>query len=180
MRHSELDTQEADTNRARSGHRAHRPQPFRPLRAFPLRTAARLPDTRDPPARRGPRGFWGDFFPVAITLSTSAVYELAEWGVAITFGGDLGIAYIGTRGDVRDAQKDMALAGLGALIAMGIAGALNYTFERDFAREWNESLKVKFRTPLGEDALWHLWRRWRDRNEPVATPPETPAAGPSE
>jgi len=137
-----------------------------PIREILLRVAA-------------PRGFWGYFFPVAITLSTSAVYELAEWAVAITFGGDLGIAYIGTQGDVWDTQKDMALAGLGALIAMGIAGALNYALERDFAREWNESLKVKIPTPLGEDELWRLWRRWRDRNKPVAPPPEKPAAGPS-
>ena len=37
---------------------------------------------------------------------------------AVVFGGDLGVAYLGTQGDVWDAHKDMALASLGALIAM--------------------------------------------------------------
>ena len=33
------------------------------------------------------------------------------------FGGDLGAAYLGMQGDVRDAHEDMALASLGALVA---------------------------------------------------------------
>ena len=61
----------------------------------------------------GVRGFWGYYLPLAITMSTSADYELIEWGAARLFGGELGTAYLGTQGDVWDAQKDMALAGLG-------------------------------------------------------------------
>lgn len=33
------------------------------------------------------------------------------------FGGDLGIAYLGTQGDVWDAQQDMVLALLGAVFS---------------------------------------------------------------
>jgi len=117
------------------------------------------------------RGVWGYFFPVAITLATSALYELAEWGAAEIFGGDLGVAFLGTQGDVWDAQKDMALAAVGALVAMAITGALNYALERDFAREWSESLRVKLPHPLGEDELRRLWRQ-RDRAEP--RPPGRP------
>ena len=107
------------------------------------------------------RGFWGYFVPSAITLSTSALYELLEWGAAETFGGDLGVAYLGTQGDVWDAQKDMALAGIGALVAMAVTALLNYSLERDFAREWSESLRVKVATPLGDDELRRLWRERR-------------------
>ena len=53
-----------------------------------------------------------------VALSTSALYELIEWGAAEFFGGDLGMNYLGTQGDVWDAHKDMALAALGALVAM--------------------------------------------------------------
>jgi putative membrane protein len=47
----------------------------------------------------------------------------------------------------------MALAGLGALIAMSAAAAMNWRWQRDFAREWAESLRVKGKRPLGEDEL---------------------------
>lgn len=104
------------------------------------------------------RGFWGYFFPFDVTLSTSVAYELIEWASAEIFGGDLGVAFLGTQGDVWDAQKDMALAGLGALLAMLITAALNYMLERDFAREWIDSLRVKHAAPLGEDEIARLLR----------------------
>ena len=102
------------------------------------------------------RGFWGYFFPLDITLSTSMLYELIEWGAAVFFGGDLGQAFLGTQGDVWDAHKDMALAGCGALVAMLVTGTLNAVLERDFAAEWNASLRVKGHRPLGEDELARL------------------------
>lgn len=104
------------------------------------------------------RGFWGYFLPLDVTLSTSAFYELIEWGVALMFGGDLGIAYLGTQGDEWDAQKDMGLAGLGALIAMLATAAINVRLQRDFAVEWAESLRVKDRRPLGEEAIRRMKR----------------------
>jgi len=89
------------------------------------------------------RGFWGYFFPLDVAMSTSMMYELIEWGAAALFGGDLGQAYLGTQGDAWDAQKDMALASLGALLCMLLTAALNLWFQRDFADEWNQSLRVK-------------------------------------
>ena len=56
--------------------------------------------------------------PITITLAFSAMYEIFEWWAAEIAGGDLGVAYLGTQGDVWDAQKDMALAGFGAILAM--------------------------------------------------------------
>ncbi|HLF09667.1 MAG TPA: DUF2238 domain-containing protein, partial [Gammaproteobacteria bacterium] len=66
------------------------------------------------------RGFWGYFLPLDVMMSTSMLYEIIEWAVAELVGGNLGMAYLGTQGDVWDAHKDMALASLGALIAMSI------------------------------------------------------------
>ncbi|HJS32258.1 MAG TPA: DUF2238 domain-containing protein [Alphaproteobacteria bacterium] len=105
------------------------------------------------------RGFWGYFLPLDLTMSTSMVFELFEWGAAEFFGGDLGVAYLGTQGDQWDAQKDMALASLGALIAMSLTAAVNIRLQRDFAREWVESLRAKDHRPLGEDAVARMRRR---------------------
>ena len=99
------------------------------------------------------RGFWGYFLPLDLTMSTSMMFELFEWGAAEMFGGDLGQAYLGTQGDVWDAHKDMALASLGALVAMLLTFAINRALQRDFAAEWTESLRVKDSQPLGEDEI---------------------------
>jgi putative membrane protein len=119
-----------------------------PLREFFLRVA-------------DVRGFWGYFLPLDFTLSTSALYELFEWGAAELFGGELGAAYLGTQGDIWDAHKDMALASLGALIAMLATAAINAYLQHDFARELQESLRIKARTPLGEDEIERLRRTKR-------------------
>lgn len=102
------------------------------------------------------RGFWGYYLPLDVTMATSMLYELIEWGAAEVLGGELGTAYLGTQGDPWDAQKDMALATLGAIIAMLVTAALNWRYQRDFAREWADSLRVKHSRPLGEDELLRL------------------------
>jgi len=98
----------------------------------------------------GVRGFWGYFLPLDLTMSTSMLFELIEWFVAEVFGGDLGVAYLGTQGDVWDAHKDMALASLGALLTMSVTAFVNSRSKRDFAYEWIESLRIKSATPLNE------------------------------
>lgn len=105
------------------------------------------------------RGFWGYFLPLDVTMSTSMIYELVEWGAAVVFGGDTGMHFLGSQGDVWDAHRDMALASLGAVIAMLVTAALNGYLQRDFAREWARSVEIKGKKPLGEDELVRLWRR---------------------
>jgi putative membrane protein len=101
----------------------------------------------------GVRGFWGYFLPLDLTMSTSMLYEQIEWLAAELFGGELGVAYLGTQGDIWDAHKDMALASLGALVAMSVTAWINSRIRRDFAFEWQQSLRVKSTEPLGEVAL---------------------------
>lgn len=67
-----------------------------------------------------PRGLWRTLLPVLFIMSHSAIYELIEWGAATLFGGDLGQAYLGTQGDVWDAQKDTAMATVGAVTSMTV------------------------------------------------------------
>ncbi len=68
------------------------------------------------------------------------------------------MAYLGTQGDVWDAHKDMALASLGALTAMALAMAVNMALQRDFAREFRDSLRVKHAEPLGEARIGRMRR----------------------
>ena len=58
--------------------------------------------------------------PIEITLSVSAFYELIEWAVADVFFKAQGDAYLGTQGDIWDAQKDIFLAFIGSIIATSI------------------------------------------------------------
>jgi putative membrane protein len=104
----------------------------------------------------GARGFWGYYLPLDLTMSFSMLYELIEWAAAVGFGGELGQAYLGTQGDVWDAQKDMALASLGALVSMCVVAAINWKFDRNFGAELRDSLKDHGDGPLGE----HKLREW--------------------
>ncbi|MGI9222202.1 MAG: DUF2238 domain-containing protein [Woeseiaceae bacterium] len=102
------------------------------------------------------QGFWSYLLPILVVISTSTIFELLEWAAVIVFGGDLGVAYLGTQGDIWDAQKDMLLAAIGSLITTLVVLSVNYTLDRNFAREWIESLRVKRRRPLGEVAVAEL------------------------
>ena len=67
--------------------------------------------------------------PIEITLSMSGLYELVEWGVADVFFPEQGDAYLGTQGDIWDAQKDMFLATIGAILATTIVSTIKKTFK---------------------------------------------------
>jgi putative membrane protein len=60
------------------------------------------------------RGGWLFFLVTCICLAISAVYELIEWSTAAATG-SAADAFLGTQGDPWDTQKDMLLAGIGAI-----------------------------------------------------------------
>ena len=66
--------------------------------------------------------------PIEITLSVSAFYELIEWAVADVFFKAQGDAYLGTQGDIWDAQKDIFLAFSGAILATTIVTVIKRVF----------------------------------------------------
>nr|WP_294777974.1 DUF2238 domain-containing protein [uncultured Flavobacterium sp.] len=67
--------------------------------------------------------------PIEITLSISGFYELIEWAVADLFFPAQGAAYLGTQGDIWDAQKDIFLAFLGAILATTIVSLIKKAFK---------------------------------------------------
>ncbi|GAB3822606.1 DUF2238 domain-containing protein [Pontibacter rugosus] len=73
------------------------------------------------------RRLYSYLLPIEIILSTSALYELAEWVVAdwVYGGKQKGKVFLGMQGDMWDAQKDLGLAFVGALITMSIAFVLS-------------------------------------------------------
>jgi putative membrane protein len=60
---------------------------------------------------------WSGFLAVTLVIGFSGFYEVIEMVVAEIVSPELGDAYLGTQGDGWDAQKDMGLALLGAIIA---------------------------------------------------------------
>ena len=58
---------------------------------------------------------------IALVALAASLYEIIEWWVAVISDPDAGIAFLGTQGDVWDAQWDMALALGGAVIAASIS-----------------------------------------------------------
>jgi putative membrane protein len=57
---------------------------------------------------------------LVVSIASSTIFELLEWGFVVIANPEAGQAYLGTQGDVFDSQKDSFLAGLGALIAMTV------------------------------------------------------------
>lgn len=62
------------------------------------------------------RGAWRSILPILFIMSHSAAFELIEFIAAMVVAPELGTAYLGTQGDEWDAQQDMALATLGAIV----------------------------------------------------------------
>jgi putative membrane protein len=54
----------------------------------------------------------------AVVLALSSGYEMLEWVVAIILSPEEAMAFLGTQGDIFDAQKDTALATLGAALSL--------------------------------------------------------------
>ncbi len=110
------------------------------------------------------RGFWNYYLPIELTLAFSAIYEILEWIAAVTSGSQAGLAFLGAQGDVWDAQKDMLMAGMGALLAMVVTFAVAVVVEPDTWAAVRESLKIPAGDrPIGEDQIADWWRRRQGR-----------------
>lgn len=58
------------------------------------------------------------FFGLFMVMSIAAAYEIIEWQFAVIAGGDAGIEFLGSQGDIWDAQSDMLADTLGAIAAL--------------------------------------------------------------
>lgn len=57
---------------------------------------------------------------LAAVMAMAAAWEIIEWLYAAADGGAVGAAFLGSQGDVWDAQKDMLADTLGALLGAGL------------------------------------------------------------
>ncbi|OGW51968.1 MAG: hypothetical protein A2V62_07415 [Nitrospirae bacterium RBG_19FT_COMBO_58_9] len=80
------------------------------LLAYPMEEAFRL--------LAHARGWLLYYLPVMTVLGLSGLWEILESWVASSVHPELGITYLGSQGDVWDAQKDMAAAFYGALLCV--------------------------------------------------------------
>lgn len=68
------------------------------------------------------------FTGVTAIFTVAAVYEIIEWWYAAAADPAAGLAFLGSQGDIWDAQKDMLADGLGAICA-SVLFLLRYDFE---------------------------------------------------
>ncbi len=80
-------------------------------------------------------GRTGGWLALQFILASSALYEVGEWALAITLAPEWAEHYNGQQGDMWDAQKDMALAAVGAVVGL----AIQRLAERRWQREWRAS-----------------------------------------
>ncbi|MGM9986426.1 MAG: DUF2238 domain-containing protein [Bacillaceae bacterium] len=65
------------------------------------------------------KGIWLGSISVSIVLSIAAIYEILEWvAYIIGGGGKISKSFLGTQGDMWDAQWDMSLALIGSVVTL--------------------------------------------------------------
>jgi putative membrane protein len=64
----------------------------------------------------GARATWVPWLALATITASSSFFEILEAIIAQIVHPDLGVAYLGTQGDIWDAQKDMVAAILGGIV----------------------------------------------------------------
>jgi putative membrane protein len=97
------------------------------------------------------RGFWAYLSPFMVISALAGFYEVIEWTTATMVDPEAGTAFLGTQGDIWDAQKDMLVAMIGALITLGLTMLFNMIFNKNFFSEFRESFRLpKDDKPLGE------------------------------
>ncbi|HEY6083801.1 MAG TPA: DUF2238 domain-containing protein, partial [Nitrospira sp.] len=83
----------------------------------------------------GLRGWLLYYLPVMTILGLSGLWEIVESWVARAIYPELGITYLGSQGDIWDAQKDMAAAFYGSLLCVTLVLAFRLGRRRANATE---------------------------------------------
>jgi putative membrane protein len=71
------------------------------------------------------RGGWLFFTVCSVVLAIGAFWELLEWWVTLGVASDVGQAFLGSQGDVWDAQWDMFLALVGAVVSLALLSGVH-------------------------------------------------------
>jgi putative membrane protein len=72
----------------------------------------------------GVRGWLLYYLPVMTVIGMSGLWEILESWVARAVHPELGITYLGSQGDIWDAQKDMAVALYGAVLCVTVLAVI--------------------------------------------------------
>ncbi len=100
------------------------------------------------------KGIWAYIIPIDLWGSFSAIYEIIEWQSAKKLDPLSGLAFLGSQGDVWDAQQDMFMAIIGACIAAVIILIINMIYKKNFWEDMKQSFKLdKKDHELGEVEL---------------------------
>jgi len=78
------------------------------------------------------------FFTFLIIVSISAIYEILEWLAVVVLYPELGMAFLGTQGDIWDAHKDQLAAIIGGLI--------NVVFYQSYKSLWILRKRILYST----------------------------------
>jgi len=106
------------------------------------------------------KGFWGYFVPFMIISSFAGFYEIVEWAAVAMVDPEAGAAFLGSQGDIWDAQKDMLLAIVGSLGTLLIVMFIHMVFNKEFYKEFKESFRLhKNDRPMGEVELEKMMKK---------------------
>lgn len=73
-------------------------------------------------------------FALFALMALAAGYEIIEWWYAALAGGDEGIAFLGSQGDIWDAQKDMLMDTLGAVASLTLLACQRRVFSSNHVK----------------------------------------------
>jgi len=106
------------------------------------------------------KGFWAYMSPFMVVSALAGFYEVIEWMAASMVAPEAGTAFLGTQGDIWDAQKDMLVAMIGALITLAVTMLFHIIFNKNFFKEFKESFSLpKDDKPLGEVKIEEILER---------------------
>lgn len=88
------------------------------------------------------KGIWSYILPIDLWGSFSAIYEIIEWQAAKNVDPAAALSFLGSQGDIWDAQKDMFMALLGAILAALIVFCINWKYRKDFWKDMKEGFKL--------------------------------------
>jgi putative membrane protein len=111
---------------------------------------------------------WSYLLSIHIIMAWSNLFEILEAIVAHVMSPELGAAYNGIQGDIWDAQKDSALAMMGAILTISVTIALE---RRELLAQFLISFKQRLFRSFGWIArssflneISHIWRSNRTVN----------------
>ncbi|MDY6881408.1 MAG: DUF2238 domain-containing protein [Thermodesulfobacteriota bacterium] len=77
------------------------------------------------------QGGWLFFIIISIVMAVAAFWEILEWWISLVVAPDIGMAFLGSQGDIWDAQWDIFLALVGAMTALPL---LSWLHDRSMAK----------------------------------------------